>query len=134
MQLTITALTAAALALLLVFLSITTIRMRMKHSAAYGDAGQHELISAIRAHGNLTEYAPIGIILIALLESGGANSTILAIVAAIFVGARLLNAVGLFNPPGPPRPARSIGIVVTLLTLLGMAIWLFIRAALPLLG
>jgi len=131
MTLTITALTAAALALLLVYLSITTIRMRMKHSVAYGDAGQHDLTAAIRAHGNLTEYAPIGIILIALLESGGANRTILSIVAAVFVGARLLNAIGLFNPPGPPKPARSIGIVVTLLTLLGLALWLAARALIP---
>lgn len=131
MQLTITALTAAALALLLVFLSITTIRMRMKHRASYGDAGQHDLISAIRAHGNLTEYAPIGIILIALLESGGANRTPLAIAAAAFVGARLLNAAGLFNPPGPPRPARSIGIVATLLILLGLALWLALRVLMP---
>ena len=134
MQLTITALTAAALALLLVFLSITTIRMRMKHSAAYGDAGQHDLTSAIRAHGNLTEYAPIVIILIGLLESGGANPTVLSIAAAAFVGARLLNALGLFNPPGPPRPARSIGIVVTLATLLGLAIWLAIRVLIPDMG
>jgi uncharacterized membrane protein YecN with MAPEG domain len=131
MQLTITALTAAALALLLVFLSITTIRMRMKHGAAYGDAGQHDLNCAIRAHGNLTEYAPVGIILIALLESGGANPIALSIASAAFVGARLLNAIGLFNPPGPPKPARSIGIVVTLLILLGLAIWLALRALVP---
>ena len=134
MQLTITALTAAALALLLVFLSVTTIRMRMKHRVPYGDAGQHDLTAAIRAHGNLTEYAPIGIILIALLESGGANRTALGIAAAAFVGARLLNAIGLFNPPGPPKPARSIGIVVTLLTLLGLAIWLAVRVLMPDMG
>ena len=131
MHLTITALTAATLALLLVFLSVTTIRMRMKHSAAYGDAGQHDLTSAIRAHGNLTEYAPIGIILIGLLEAGGANHAALAITAAAFVGARLLNAIGLFNPRGPPKPARSIGIVVTLALLLGMSIWLLVRIHLP---
>ena len=131
MQLTITALTAAALAMLLVFLSVTTIRMRMKHRAPYGDAGQHDLTAAIRAHGNLTEYAPIGIILIALLESDGANRTPLAIAAAAFVGARLLNAAGLFNPPGPPRPARSIGIVATLLILLGLALWLALRVLRP---
>jgi len=134
MQLTITALTAAALALLLVFLSITTIRMRMKHRAPYGDAGQHELNCAIRAHGNLAEYAPTGIVLIALLEIGGANSTALYIAAAAFVAARLLNAIGLFNPPGPPKPARSTGIVVTLLVLLGLALWLAVRVLMPDIG
>ncbi len=60
MQLTITALTAAALALLLVFLSITTIRKRMKHSAAYGDAGKHDLTCAIRAHGRPHRICPDG--------------------------------------------------------------------------
>lgn len=109
MHLTTTALTAAALAVLLVFLSVATIRMRMKHGAAYGDGGQHGLTCAIRAHGNLTEYAPIGIILIGLLELSGASHPALAITAAAFVVARVLNAWGLFSPPGPPRPARSIG-------------------------
>ena len=134
MQLTITALTAAALALLLVILAVNTIRMRMKHRVAYGDAGQHGLTSAIRAHGNLTEYAPIGLILIGLLEFGGANRTALAAVAAGFVLARVLNAVGLYNPPGPPKPARSIGIVATLAILLGLAVWLTIRVLVPDMG
>ncbi|MDB5705220.1 MAG: putative rane protein [Sphingomonas bacterium] len=131
MELTITGLTAASLALLLVFLSVTTIRMRMKHSAAFGDAGQHDLTSAIRAHGNLTEYAPMGLILIGLLEAGGANHLALAITAAAFFFARVLNAWGLFNPPGPPGPARSIGIVATLAILLGMAVWLLVRIHMP---
>ena len=134
MHLTITALTAVALALLLVILSVTTIRMRMKHRAPFGDAGQHGLTSAIRAHGNLTEYAPIGLILIALLEVNDASHTPLGIVAAAFVTCRLLNAIGLFNPPGPPTATRSIGIVGTLLILFGLAIWLFIQVHLPLLG
>jgi uncharacterized membrane protein YecN with MAPEG domain len=133
MHLITTALTASALALLLVFLSITTIRMRMKHSAAFGDAGQQALTSAIRAHGNLTEYAPMGVILIGLLEANGAAHMPLAITAGAFVVARVLNAIGLFNPPGPPPLTRSIGIVATLLILLGLAIWLLVLIHLPML-
>ena len=133
MHFTTTALTASALALLLVFLSITTIRMRMKHNAAFGDAGEQALTSAIRAHGNLTEYAPMGVILIGLLEANGAPHMPLAIVAAAFVVARVLNAIGLFNPPGPPPLTRSIGIVATLLILLGLAIWLLVLIHLPML-
>ncbi|MEG3145553.1 MAPEG family protein [Sphingomonas sp. RT2P30] len=134
MHLTITALMAAALALLLVALAINTIRLRMKHAASYGDAGQHGLTAAIRAHGNLTEYAPLGVVLVGLLEQGGANRTALAIAATAFVVARLLNAIGLFNPPGPPRPARSIGIVATLAILVWLALWLTIRVVSPDLG
>ncbi|MES2059213.1 MAG: MAPEG family protein [Pseudomonadota bacterium] len=134
MHLMITALTTAALALLLVFLSVTTIRMRIKYEASFGDAGQHGLTSAIRAHGNLTEYAPIGIILIGLLENYGAPHLALGIVAAVFVICRALNAIGLFNPPGPPTATRSIGIVGTLLVLLGMALWLLVLVHSPLPG
>lgn len=124
MHLIITALTASALALLLVILATNTIRLRMKYGAAFGDHGHQDLVSSIRAHGNLSEYMPIGITLIGLLEASSVNFTILAVVAAGFVITRALNAVGLFNPPGPPGPARSIGIVGTLMILLGLAIWL----------
>lgn len=134
MHLIITALTAAALAVLLVALAINTIRLRMKYSAAFGDHGHQDLVSSIRAHGNLAEYMPIGITLIGLLEASGVDFTILAGLATGFVGSRALNAIGLFNPPGPPGPARSIGIVGTLLILLALAIWLAVIVLRPLLG
>lgn len=134
MHLIITALTAAALAVLLVVLAVNTIRLRMKYRAPFGDHGHQDLVSSIRAHGNLAEYMPIGITLIGLLEASGVDFTILAALAAGFVGCRALNAIGLFNPPGPPGPARSIGIVGTLLILLALAIWLAVVVLRPLLG
>lgn len=134
MHLIITALTASALAMMLVMLALNTIRLRMKYSAAFGDHGHQDLTSSIRAHGNLSEYMPIGITLIGLLEASGVNFTILAGLAAGFVVTRALNAIGLFNPPGPPGPARSIGIVGTLLILLGMAGWLAVSVLGPILG
>ncbi|MGJ3648395.1 MAPEG family protein [Sphingomonas sp. GlSt437] len=125
MHLYITALMAAALALLLVALAIATIILRMRYGAAFGDAGQQPLTSAIRAHGNLAEYMPIGITLTGLLEASGVNHVLLGGLAAGFVAARLLNAVGLFAPPGPPPPwPRAVGIVATLLILAVMALWL----------
>lgn len=127
MPLTITALTASALAILLVLLAILTIQQRMKYRVPFGDGEKQPLIAAIRAHANLAEYMPIGITLIALLEGGPHNPYILGGLAMAFVVTRLLNAIGLFAPPGPPGPARSIGIVGTLLVLLGLAVWLAAR-------
>ena len=127
MPLVITALTASALAFLLVALAILTIRQRLRHRAPFGDAGQQPLTAAIRAHANLAEYMPIGITLIALIEGGRHDPMLLGAAAAAFVMARLLNAVGLYAPPGPPGPARSIGIVATLTILLGLALWLAAR-------
>lgn len=124
MHLIITALTASALAVMLVGLAINTVRLRMKYEAAFGDGGHQDLVSSIRAHANLAEYMPIGITLIAMLEASGVNIRMLAGLAAGFVLCRALNAIGLFNPPGPPGPARSIGIVGTLLILIILAVWL----------
>lgn len=133
MNLIITPLTAAALALLLVALAIYTIRLRLKYRAPFGDAGHQDLVSSIRAHGNLAEYMPIGITLVGLLEASHVNALVLGGLAAGFVLCRVLNAIGLFNPPGPPGPARSIGIVGTLLILLGLAGWLLVSVIEPLL-
>lgn len=127
MHLYITALMAAALALLLVVLATITIALRMRHRAPFGDGGQQPLTAAIRAHGNLAEYMPIGITLTGLLEASGVDTTILGSLAAGFVASRCLNAIGLFFPPGPPPPwPRAIGIVATLLILATMAIWLLV--------
>lgn len=131
-MLPVTSITAAALALLLVTLTAVTVQRRMHHSAAFGDAGQHGLTSAIRAHSNLAEYAPTGLVLLGLLEVAGATHFALALSAAMFVVARVLNAIGLFNPPGPPTFSRSAGIVVTMLVLTGWAIWLLVIVAAPL--
>jgi uncharacterized protein len=125
----ITSLTAAALALLLAFLAILTIRIRVRHGISFGDGDNPALRSASRAHGNLAEYAPIGLIVIGLLEVAAVNRTALAIGAASFVLGRLLHTIGLFGPPGPPpAPARAIGIVLTLLTLIALAGWLLVVA------
>jgi len=124
MPLTITAYTAAALAILIVLLAIDTIRRRVALRAAFGDGADHGLVSAIRAHGNLTEYAPMALILIALLELAKVNAIGLAALAGAFVAARLLHVHGIYQPPGPPNASRSIGIVATLAILLVLAIWL----------
>ena len=134
MHLYITALMAAALALLLVILALITISLRMRHSAAFGDGGEQQLTSAIRAHANLAEYMPIGITLTGLLEASGVNNMILGGLATGFVLSRALNAIGLFANPGPPPWPRSVGIVATLLILLTMAVWLIVSVTGAMMG
>ena len=125
MALPITSLTAAVLGLLLVLLAIKTIQVRVRHGVAFGDGGHAGLIAATRAHGNHAEYAPIGVILIGLLEAAGVYAPALGVAAAAFVAARIVHSIGLFGPPGPPpNKARSIGIVLTLLILIALALWL----------
>ncbi|MEZ0242225.1 MAG: MAPEG family protein [Sphingomonas sp.] len=128
MDLTITGLTAAALAILLVLLALDTIRNRFRTRLSFGLGDDPRLTSASRAHGNLTENAPIVLILLGLLEIGGADRQILTWVAGAFVVARVFHVIGLYTPSkGPPPLPRAIGVVTTVLIQLGLAVWLIGR-------
>lgn len=134
MHFMITAATAAALGLLLIALAIDTITRRMALRAPFGDNDDPGLIAASRAHGNLTEYLPIGLALIALLEANAAQPTALAIVAALFVVARLLHAFGMRGSHQGLTIGRSVGILGTLLLLAVMIGWLGATLARPYIG
>lgn len=128
MPLTITGFTAAALAILLVLLALDTIRNRFRTRLSFGLGDDPSLTSASRAHGNLAENAPIALILIGPLETGGADAQILTWAAAAFVGARIFHIIGLYTPSkGPPPLPRAIGVIATLAIQLGLAGWLVAR-------
>lgn len=124
MTLPITAAVAAACAVLLLITAIDTVRQRFRLMVPHGDAGDRRLTNAMRSHGNLAEHAPIVIILLGLLESSGANRTALCAIGSAFVIARVLHIWGLYHPKenGPPM-TRSIGVVLTWLTLAGLSGW-----------
>lgn len=134
MHLIITAATAAALGLLLIALSIDAINRRMVLRVPFGDGGDRGLMAAIRAHANLTEYMPIGLAQIGLLESNGAQPLALSIVAALFVLVRLAHAYGLRGSHDKLTLGRSVGIIGTLLVLATMSGWLLALIARPYLG
>lgn len=134
MTLMITASAAAALSLLLIALSIDAINRRMALRMPFGDGGNPGLIAAIRAHGNLVEYMPIGLTMIGLLETNHAQPLALSIVAALFVVARVAHAQGIRASHDKLTIGRSVGIVGTLLLLAVMAGWLAAMIARPLIG
>lgn len=123
MPLPITATVAAICALLLLITGIMTVRQRLKLKAAFGDAGDQGLISASRSHGNLAEHAPIVLIMMGLLENGTVHSTLLTVIGAAFVLARIAHIVGMHqpSPPGKAPLARQLGVSLTWLTLLALA-------------
>lgn len=134
MHLIITSATAAALALLLIALSLDAINRRVALRVPFGDGGDRGLIASIRAHANLTEYMPIGLAQIGLLESGGAQPLALSIVAGAFVLMRVAHAYGLHGSHDKLTIGRSVGIIGTLLMLATMAGWLLALLLRPYLG
>lgn len=91
----ISLITASVLGLMLVWLSARAIAARVKGNALIGDQGDTNLLFAIRTHGNFTEYAPLFLILLGLLELTLANQTLLIGLSAVFILSRLLHVFGM---------------------------------------
>ncbi len=88
---------AAALALLLVALSINISRLRIAHKISFGDGGIKELTAAIRAHGNTLEQSIIFVPLLYFVETGARlDARVVLGMAAAFVVARLIYCAALF--------------------------------------
>ena len=119
----ITGIYAAISALLLIVLSFRVIRLRVSTRTGIGDGGNHDLARSIRVHANAIEYLPLALLLLLLVEW---NQTLPMIVhgfgIALVLG-RILHAIGLSRSAGT-SPARFVGMVLTLLCMLGMAVLL----------
>lgn len=117
----ITALAASVLALLYVKLAFVVIGYRRKNKVSVGDGGDEQLQQRIRAHANLTEYAPIGLILLACLEANQAPWWLTLILAATFCAGRFLHPIGMMNPEGN-FIKRIQGMQLTLTSLIALSV------------
>jgi uncharacterized protein len=124
MTLPVTAFVAAICAIMLLITAIDTVRQRMRLRVPFGDNADQKLISAARSHGNLAEHAPIVILLMAFLEMSNANHMGLMTIGALFLVGRVAHIIGLYAPMStkPPLP-RSIGVIITWLTLAALSGW-----------
>jgi uncharacterized membrane protein YecN with MAPEG domain len=86
---------AALLALMFIFLSVKTIKQRIKAQRALGDGGHHDLHRHVRAHGNFAEYTPFVLVLMLILEMENASSYLLHGLGIAFVLGRVLHAYSL---------------------------------------
>ena len=90
-----TAVSASILSFLYVNLSLNVIGYRRKYGISIGDGDHEDFLRAIRAQANLTEYAPIGLILLACLELNQAPLWLTSVLATVFVLGRLIHPLGM---------------------------------------
>lgn len=95
MTLTITMLLACGLSAWLVLLSAAVIQQRRAPKAEPGSDGEKWLERRIRAQANLTEYAPLFVILIGLAEFTAGPTIGLIVLAAMFMIGRLAHGYGM---------------------------------------
>ena len=88
----VTSTCAGLLAALYLYLTSRVIRLRRGRRVDMGDAGDRLLQRYIRAHANLAEYAPLGLLLLLLVELGGWPSWLTALLGLMLLGGRLAHA------------------------------------------
>jgi uncharacterized membrane protein YecN with MAPEG domain len=114
---TATSVYAALLALLFLVLSIRVMSERRRSHVPFGEGTSETLKRRIRAQANFVEYAPITLILMALLELQGAGSFMLNVVGLLLLIGRVTHAWGIGRVPENLR-LRIIGITLTILAIL----------------
>ena len=124
MDMTLTLSMAGAAAIINIWLAIRIGRIRSSEKIGTGDGGSDALMRRMRAQANFVENAPFFLALIAALELAGHASMGLWIVGYIFMAGRIAHGFGMDG--GKAQIGRMIGTIITLLTLLGLAIYAFL--------
>ncbi|MDA7691066.1 MAPEG family protein [Methylophilaceae bacterium] len=121
-MLLITAFFSSILALIFYKLSINVIRLRRKYKVSLGSSKKHkDLDQAIRAHGNLSEFLPIGLILLACLEVNHLPKIVVFMCGLFFLIGRYLHASS-FLKEEIDSSNRVLGMKITHWSIILMAI------------
>jgi uncharacterized protein len=125
----ITAAYTAVLALLYAVLGLQVARLRLTNQAGFGDGGNTDLRSAIRAHAHFAEYVPIIVLMAAMLEASGLPAMKVHLLMAALLVARLLHPFGMYARPQTLqfRIFRVGGMMITSLVMITCALLLLRR-------
>jgi hypothetical protein len=114
---------AGAAALLNIWLARRVGQMRVAHKVSIGDGGNEALIARMRAQANFVEYTPFVLILIGLIELAEGSKLWLWIVGGVYILGRIAHGFGMDRRSGDPLKLRTVGVIVTALILLGLALY-----------
>ena len=121
MTLTIVPYYAAALAALLLVLSLNVIRGRREQKVALGAPGKSDLERRVRVHGNFAEYAPFALLLLAMAEVRGTPPLVLHALCLSLLLGRLSHAWGVSRADEDLR-FRVAGMAATFAAIGGAAL------------
>lgn len=121
---TITALCAGLLGFISFALASGAGFYRGKVGVSIGHGENMQLLLRMRRHGNFTEFVPLALILLGLLEmSGAAGSMAIYVLGGMLVLGRICHPLGLEIDTMKP-PLRAIGALLTMLMTLVCSGWL----------
>lgn len=127
----ITPLYGAVLGLLFIALSVRTLSLRRKLRIAIGDAGNPQMLRAMRVHSNFAEYTPLTLLLVFMLELQGARAALLHALCLCLLAGRAIHAIGV-SQVSESFKYRVFGMALTFTALAGAAIALLLGYGLQL--
>jgi uncharacterized membrane protein YecN with MAPEG domain len=119
----------AVLALVYSVLAMQVVRLRRSNRAAFGDADNLALRSAIRAHAHFAEYVPITALMVMMLEMSGLPPLRVHLLMAALVVSRLMHPLGMYAGPTTLafRIFRTGGMTLTITLLIVCAVAILSR-------
>ncbi len=112
MPLSITAIYAALLALIILALGINVTVHRVKLKVSLGDGGNPVMLRMMRLHANATEYVPCALLLMATYELNGGWHWPLHVVGIALIAGRLIQTWAMWST-NIAGPGRGIGQTLT---------------------
>lgn len=119
----ITGIYAALCALLIIILAVRVMLRRREKRIGIEDGGDHELRKRIRVHANAVEYVPIALILLLVVELNQTQPMLIHAFGIALIVGRVLHAFGL-SKTSKVSFGRAVGMLLSLLTIVGMAVFL----------
>jgi uncharacterized protein len=114
---------AAILAILFAVLSMRVIRLRRKLQIGLGDAGDKNMLRAISVHSNFSEYVPISLLLIFLVESQAGYPWFVHGLGVCLLVGRLSHAYGV-SQANENYSFRVFGMAMTFASIISSSIYL----------
>lgn len=118
---TITAVYAGLLGIVFFVLSVRVIASRRVAKVALGDGGDAALLRRQRVHANFSEYVPLTLLLILMLELQAAPAPVVHLLGGLLLGGRLVHAAGVSREP-EKFGLRVMGMGLTFTALLAAAL------------
>ena len=109
----VTGIYAALIALIFIVLSARVILYRRAHRLGLGDHGDKSLMKRMRAQANCAEYAPFGLLLMALVEMQNPYSGLIHVIGLTLLLGRAIHGYG-FSVSPPIMMMRQSGMMLTL--------------------
>lgn len=135
LALKMTALYVVLNAAIMLGLALNVIRMRYRTGTRIGEPNGPEMLRAIRAHANNTEYVPIALILLILARTLGGTLLLTHAIGLPLTAGRILHALGFLDRSHETAAGRSYlrmsGMILTVLAILtGIfgCLWLVVTA------